>query len=246
MDALGAVKWVEENRLVIEKWLCNKLKFTPYDMEDYYNDAVKAALIAANKIASGEAGESPEFCKIFWETFKEEVAAVTPYPINDDAVLSEVFTKAVENGHSEEEARNLAAKRLETMRNTERRRRSVSLPNTYQSVVSEEGFDILSNYSRYKEKATIEFDVDAAIAAVGLHLKPMERQVLELTFGLGDGGRLTQVEIGKRLGREHRTIRNTQNRIFEKINKARNAGLLNPDDFTRWRDPYEAELRLAS
>lgn len=246
MDALGAVNWVNENREVIENWISRKLLFTPYSMEDYMGDAMKAALIAANKMASGEVRESVEFCKVFWQTFKDEVAAVTPYPIDDEAVLAEAFEKAVECGHSVTEARKVAEKRLDTVKKTESRRRSVSLPNTFH-VPSAEGEEWLwDKYKKCDTRMRLELDTEAAVREVSKLLKPIEREVLVLSIGLNPDGRHTQEEIAAKTHRDRTTIRIAQKRICEKISRARQVGAFRPDEYVRWRDPFEDELRLAS
>ncbi len=245
MDALAAIAWVEENQYKIIGWLSNKLMFTPYGMDDFLQDANKIALVAANKIAAGEATE--EFHLVFWQLFKEEVAAVVSCPIDEEQTIGELIEKAMVSGVDEDTARDTAHKRLKVMKDTERRKRSKSVPRNLSSTDAEDCFIevLIDTESIYRSNAVAEFDMESAINAACSHLKDIEKSVLLMTIGHCEGGRHTQAEIGKKINRETRNVRAAQDRIFSKLKAARQNGLFNPDSFVRYRDPFEPQVGFA-
>jgi RNA polymerase sigma factor (sigma-70 family) len=58
-------------------------------------------------------------------------------------------------------------------------------------------------------------------AALGV-LTEQEREVITLFFGLETGEKITQIEIGKRLGVTNVTVGNIKKRALEKIKKCYN------------------------
>lgn len=76
MDFMTAIEWVRSNARRIWRKAENYRIYSPYDNEDYLQEAYLSALVAVNRSAAKGIGFEPAF----WTIFKEQLGKMTPHP----------------------------------------------------------------------------------------------------------------------------------------------------------------------
>lgn len=79
-----AVAWVNQHQNIIAKKARYYTFYTPYDTEDYLQDAYVAAIIASD---ISQKKDLP-FAACFWTTYRDQVSMITPMPTSHSASKS--------------------------------------------------------------------------------------------------------------------------------------------------------------
>lgn len=89
MNGEEAVAWVDTYRVLVRKKIWLLMVNTPYDLEDFLNDAYEAAL----KAAGVSSRKRISFSSVFWRVFRKNVLRITPCPSakRRDGVSMSVF-----------------------------------------------------------------------------------------------------------------------------------------------------------
>lgn len=74
MDFSEAIDWVRRNEGLIKKTLCKYYMYSPYEEDDYMQDAYESAVVAALKSTR----KSISFESAFWQDFRKNLSLVTP------------------------------------------------------------------------------------------------------------------------------------------------------------------------
>jgi RNA polymerase primary sigma factor len=81
-------------------------------------------------------------------------------------------------------------------------------------------FSLLQMMSDPEGDRTSDVDTDETIVKLMENLRPREREVLELRFGLGGQARLSLSQVGKALSVSKERVRQIQDRALEKLRGA--------------------------
>jgi RNA polymerase sigma factor (sigma-70 family) len=76
MDFFKAMQWVQDNEPKIKSKIRQYLKFTPYEMCDFLQEAYEAAFVA---VLRSQEKDIP-FEAAFWTTFRNRISVLTPDP----------------------------------------------------------------------------------------------------------------------------------------------------------------------
>jgi RNA polymerase sigma factor (sigma-70 family) len=74
MDFSEAVDWVRRNERLIKKTIAKYYMYSPYEEDDYMQDAFESAMVAVNKCK----GKGISFESAFWQDFRKNLSLVTP------------------------------------------------------------------------------------------------------------------------------------------------------------------------
>jgi RNA polymerase sigma factor (sigma-70 family) len=74
MDFSEAIDWVKSNEGLIKKNLGKYYMYSPYEEDDYMQDAFESALVAVLK----SQGKQISFESAFWQDFRKNLSTVTP------------------------------------------------------------------------------------------------------------------------------------------------------------------------
>ena len=74
MDFLEAIDWVRRNEGLIKKTLGKYYMYSPYEEDDYMQDAFESAIVAVLKSKR----KSISFESAFWQDFRKNLSLVTP------------------------------------------------------------------------------------------------------------------------------------------------------------------------
>ena len=74
MDFSEAIDWVRRNEGLIKKNLGKYYMYSPYEEDDYMQDAFESAMVAVLKCQ----GKQISFESAFWQDFRKNLSLVTP------------------------------------------------------------------------------------------------------------------------------------------------------------------------
>lgn len=74
MDFSEAIDWVKSNEGLIKKTLSKYYMYSPYEEDDYMQDAFESAIVAALK----SQGKQISFESVFWQDLRKNLSLVTP------------------------------------------------------------------------------------------------------------------------------------------------------------------------
>lgn len=181
MNVEQAVRWVEKNRGLIIFRTRKFLPFTPYDREDFVQDAYEAAIVAS--AVASKKGLAFEAC--FWTVFNRTIGNVVPNPLSP--------------------------------------RHSGS--NSPASTICDD-VEALANMLSASEEERPWHDVDRLYLAICPFLSEREKKVWSLTLGITGKGRMSNYEIAEELGCSAANVRQTQQRVLDRLSNQVQSGAL--------------------
>lgn len=198
MTAEDAIRWVDDNKGLIDRMAGEYVKYAPYDLLDYRQDAYTAALET-----QGICQKNPalSFGGVFRKCFKRRVARVTP--ITEESLQRGRDKRALKKGLPPHQPDEEKKKKYQDYRN------SHSFPLDSQWDVP------LETLSAPKCN---QIDVAKVFESKVQHLcSRRERVVMELALGLTMDGSLSSEEIAERLGISRRSVREYETRVLKKV-----------------------------
>jgi RNA polymerase sigma factor (sigma-70 family) len=183
MEFSDAVNWVKSNQGLIKKTIGKYTMFSPYEENDYMQDAFESAMVATLRSKS----KGISFESAFWQVFRKNLSDVTP---------------------------NLKSSRYG----------SNSVPSFLCSEDTE-----TTEISERKEIPGP--DIEAVFQLIRNHLTEREKTVFTLALGLTESGALSSYEIAERLNCSAPNIRIASIRVYERIKRLVDEGVINPNSF---------------
>lgn len=216
-----AVKWVDRNLSMIIDRAKVYSDFTPYDVDDYIQDAYSAAVEAAMCCRQNP---KLDFEGVFRIIFRRTVAKITPFPDQDR-----------EEYHKKNELRKreaLASSRdalVEDICDEEMGAAPPSKKSYYSGGTSmsfskkaQANFclDILPDRNQGRSSCDIEEPYDIVEDLYVNQVKPLlsqrEQMVMDLSLGITEEGSLSSNEVADRLGVSRRSVRTFVDRALKK------------------------------
>jgi RNA polymerase sigma factor (sigma-70 family) len=96
MDFFKAMQWVQENEPTIKSKIRQYLKFTPYEMCDFLQEAYEAAFVA---VLRSQEKKIP-FEAAFWTTFRNKISVLTPdsnFTHGSNSIPSNICYRSIES-----------------------------------------------------------------------------------------------------------------------------------------------------
>lgn len=183
MEFSEAVKWVKSNEGLIKKTLRKYSMFSPYEENDYMQDAFESAMVATLRSKS----KGISFESAFWQVFRKNLSNVTP------------------NSNSCRYGSN-------------------SVPTFLCSDDTD-----TTEIAERKEKPGR--DIEEVFLLIRNHLTEREKTVFTLALGLTDSGALSSYEIAERLNCSAANIRIASIRVYERIKRLVDKGVIDPSRF---------------
>lgn len=196
-----AVKWVDANKGMIIMQARNYTCYTPYDVEDYVQDAYASAVEAAYCCQ-----KNPKliFEAVFKVVYRRMIAKVTPFP--DSAREERQIKKAARQGVAES-----GTNKAETSRPYYSGGTSVSFPENMRKDVA---LDRIAEKKRSRPSVDLE---KVYMQRIREHLSPKEQQVMDLAIGATAEGVLSYAEIGEKIGLKREAAKKRVTRAIDKI-----------------------------
>jgi len=239
-----AIAWVNSYRQYIISRALEYVKHTPYDTEDYVQDAYNAAVSA---VRACQQNPKLQFKGTFWAFFGRYIAMNTP--LNEDFQKNTLMNKAAEclknTPYDTEEYMQIAYKAAvsadrDCKKNSRLKFRDVfwtyfskQLPLSAQSNDSNEpetprksGYACMSFSSSSRADVDMTFfestkhqkvDIEGLIDKYGIKWSPREQSIMALALGTTEKGRLSPKEIAEETGLKRDTVREYMQRALKKV-----------------------------
>lgn len=203
MTGEEAVQWVDQNRGMVINQAIQYINYTPYDVDDYIQDAYASAVEAAYCCQ-----HNPKliFPAVFKVIYRRMVAKVTPLP--EEARKENKKKKAAKN----------AKKGIIAAETTQDNTRpyysggtSTSFPQNMRNDI-----ELQTIHARKRSQPSVNLE-KAYLERVRPNLLEKEQQLMDLSIGLTDEGSLSYAEIGKKLGISREAAKKRVTRTLDKI-----------------------------
>jgi Xaa-Pro aminopeptidase len=196
-----AVQWVCEHVGLITDKAIEYRRYTPYDVDDYIQDAYHAAVEAA---LCCQRNPTLKFGAAFWTIFKRFVAKVTPLP---DSARSEISKK-----------KNIGADNQITSNEVKPAKTSYS-GGTSMSFPRASQIDVSLERLKVRQK-NIRVDINKLVESVKPLWSPRELEAMKLALGLTSEGCMSIPEIAKKMGVGKYSAREFVGRALKKCQSA--------------------------
>lgn len=215
MTSVEAVEWVGNHRRSISAQAANYIKFAPYEISDYLQDAYMAAIQSAS-ICQSEPNKN--FRAVFSVRFREIVSRVTPYA--DEArekrrqekkIKAQIdsFAQPAPSELSEESA----SSKYPALPKYWTANMSLSFPSNAQKYTA---LEHVKAPSRSARKVDIE---KVFMEKARPFLSDREQQVMAFAIGITRDGALNDSEIANRLGMSRTSVLTYRMRAIKKLEK---------------------------
>lgn len=239
VDEMLALQWVQANERQIRGKAKKFQAYSPYDVEDYIQDANEAAILAVQVCRAKQVS----FQETFWRIFKNHASNVSTNPALRDVIPETAYPDANTEGVDGD---SLAYATSDSGDGD-------MLPVSSKAPCRFLSYDESLHSQHYLPLSSIEFfedpplDQHRAFMKIRGHLKlQLYRDVWTLLLGLSDEGRFTLSEAATRLGVDKPRVVQAYRRSLNEVAKLIRKKVINVEELPRLRMVSIAGASLSS
>jgi len=207
MQIEAAVEWVDQKKEEIRKCAVRYIRYVPYDVDDYLQEAYVSATEAVMVVNNNP---KLDFDGVFWKIFKRNVSRVTPWRMNERVDYNK--RKLSNERYREAVRKNNAEMPKEYRLGRESTAVCVSLPSNMRG--EDIPLELIRDEGLAEERRV---DLEAAFECIKERLSPREAEVMQYALGITMSGTLTPNEIAAQMGVSRRTVRILKGRAMRKM-----------------------------